>query len=224
MTSVANRKKKLSLYTLAASTVAAASVQAAPTPSPNAPASFTTPDGDSNNFEIDINGDGTIDFGFFVEPRDDCTTGAIGRVNLIAVNSGAVATIIDDNEYAASISVGSSIPEDVELNMSSQSQNYLIGCDQNVGEFGPGESGFVGLEFLAGNNTHYGYLEVEFEEGSITTNILEACYEDVPGAPIRVGACNTSPIPVNGVVIPLTLALMAMGGMALRRRRASLKG
>lgn len=217
------QKPQLTFYSLAAGAMAAGAAHAAPTPSPNAPASFTTPDNSQQTVGFDMDGDGTDDFEFSVSAEDDCTDNRPGLVNLLLLDESSVAMATDGFGYAANVAPGATVPGSLDFPDFTSSQNYLLGCDNNQEEFSVGEAGFLGVQFESGGNTHNGYIQVEFGEGSIITNILEACYEDVPGAPILVGACNTSPIPVNGVVIPLTLSLLAMGGLALRRRRGNLQ-
>lgn len=210
---------KLGLYTVAAGALAAGNAFAVPTPSPNAPLSVFAPDNNSAWGDFDIDGNGVSDFTIFVSAQDSCSSGTAGYAYLSSNYGGLLASTDEDQYYAAMITPGQRI--DDSLNFVNNFA-YLLGCsssDAANAQFADGEQGFVGLQFQRGGNTHFGYVEVEAVAGSLTVNILSACFESEPGTPVSAGRCFISPIPVNGVVVPLSLALLALGGMALRRRK-----
>lgn len=215
-------KEKLGLYGLAAGVITAGSAQAAPTPSPNI-LTLSVQDGFSVSAPFDINNDGVDDFEIDVFASATCDSGQQGTVRLSGQGdpdfSARFARIDEDQYYAANISSGEAIPGTFAFN----DFVHLLGCNdfsnQENAQFQDLGTGFVGLSFEAAGNTHFGFLEVELIEGSLTLNVLSACYEDQPGVPLQAGQCFVPSIPVNGVVIPLTLSLMALGGLALRRRQ-----
>jgi hypothetical protein len=136
--------QRLSLYTTAAAgAVFASGVCAATTPSPNAPASFTVPDGTSDTLEFDIDGDGTVDLQFYASAAsagDPC--------EYPATNPGyAYVQGLDGNEIAredyggyASL-VSGSFPAGGESTSSFApflSCQYSGGEDEATFEVGPG--------------------------------------------------------------------------------------
>ncbi|MDQ1315392.1 MAG: hypothetical protein QG662_1501 [Pseudomonadota bacterium] len=93
-----------------------------------------------------------------------------------------------------------------------------------------GETGFAGVRFNIGANTHYGWIQLRVNApGSLTA--LSWAYEDCPDTPIQAGATTGSlcaaptPVPVMApVAYGLTsLALGGLGLAGLRRRREALK-
>jgi hypothetical protein len=217
-TNSANTQVKLGLYTIAAGAFAAGNAFAVPTPSPNAPSNVFAADNSSASVNFDIDGNGTDDFQIYVQASDSCNFDSPGYA-YFSPNDARFVVLEEDNYYAAMISPGQRIDGSANFDNSTA---FLIGCnyeDSQNAAFTVGESGFVGLEFQRNGNTHFGYLEVQLDAGSLNLNILSACFESEPGTPLAAGRCTISPIPVNGVVVPLSLALLALGGMALRRRK-----
>jgi hypothetical protein len=227
--------QRLSLYTTAAAgAVFASGVCAATTPSPNAPASFTVPDGTSDTLEFDIDGDGTVDLQFYASAAsagDPC--------EYPATNPGyAYVQGLDGNEIAredyggyASL-VSGSFPAGGESTSSFApflSCQYSDGEDQATFEVGPGgvsNSGFVGVQFASGGETLNAVLQMQFEEGSLTTNIVYACYNTTPGEPVNTDECvilsgggSPTAVPAGKLAVPLSLGLLALGGLALYRRQ-----
>jgi MYXO-CTERM domain-containing protein len=226
---------KLGLYTLAAGAMAVGNAFAAPTLSPNAPVMFETED--SDNFLFDIDGNGIDDFQFslfFTGEEGSCDLGNQGFVGLNGYfgYAGVLSTTGSEfNGYASMVSAGSMIGADGNFAQNSVlTACYDLGGESNE-EFPVGVTGFIGLEFERSGATHYGYLEYRSENGSMIANVLEACFESEPDTGIEAGSCSEDepeppvpaepavPVPVSGVAIPLSLALLALGGAALRRRK-----
>jgi hypothetical protein len=97
-----------------------------------------------------------------------------------------------------------------------------------------GETGFAGVRFNIGGNTHYGWIRLRVNTpGSLTA--LSWAYEDCPDTPIQAGATTggspcaaavaPTPVPVMApVAYGLTsLALGGLGLAGLRRRREARK-
>lgn len=218
-----SRKQRMGIYSAAAGALAATGAHAAPTPSPNAPTSFFVPDDGFEEVPFDIDGDGTVDFDFQVGPSDSCSSGQPGSFNFDGFGSSTLFATLGDSDqeqyYAALVS--GAIPGSLIFGGDFA---FLMGCDDSFGapelaQLPDGGTGTVAVEFERFGETHYGWVTVEIVPGSITTNVLAACFESVPGRSIQAGRCATASIPVNGVVIPLSLGLLTVGALALRRRR-----
>ncbi|HEY4282480.1 MAG TPA: hypothetical protein VGM62_05395 [Chthoniobacterales bacterium] len=106
-----------------------------------------------------------------------------------------------------------------------QASNF-VGPDQNFGQsakingpegnWGLNDSGFLGLQFLIGADTHYGWAKIDINAlGNITLDALG--YESDPNTPAHAEDPGSS-VPDHGS----TLALMAIGatGLAVLRSRA----
>ncbi|MHA7815349.1 MAG: hypothetical protein ACX93N_02660 [Pseudohaliea sp.] len=220
-------KQRLSLYTTAAvSAVFASGSHAATTLSPNAPATFTTPDETLDIFLFDIDGDGTDDFEFEVQAVGDCDSPATspGRVALDALGATQVADTTDG--YAALVS--GAFPSGGET---FDTYTNFLGCSYDydptfeVGASGVSESGFFGVQFDIDGETHNALIQVQFEAGSLVTNVVTACFGSEPGEPVDSGTCirlsggGAVAVPAGNVAIPLSLGLLALGGLALYRRQ-----
>lgn len=219
-------QKRLALYSSIAGALVAGTAQAAPTQSTSlslpltVTADETTPG--NSNF-LDIDGDFALDLELVLRYDDECVVDTQGYAYFNSnVYGGNV--VEGDQYYAGMIAPGTSISGASQFS----GYGFLFGCRYGVnnegldpGPFPPPSRGFVGVRFMRGENTHYGYLDVETFEGSVGVTVHSACYESVPNTAIRVGACDpeeTVPVPVGGL-IPLSLGILAMGGMALRRRK-----
>lgn len=226
---------KLGLYSLAAGSLAVGNAFAAPTLSPNAPVMFETDDSDFFLFDIDDNG--IDDFYFdlrFTGPEGFCDAGNQGYVTM-GDYAGYAGGVLSDgsefNAYGSMIAAGSMISDGPGMNYftdSTLTACYDVGGGGGDDQFPVGTTGFIGLRFDRNGNTHFGYIEYRSENGSMIANVLEACFESDPDTAIEANSCSrdepvpvapTVPVPVAGVAVPLSLAMLALGGMALRRRK-----
>lgn len=235
MTTSCSSATSLQRYAVAAAGLSFISgVSAAPTASPNAPAEVTAVnDGDSNTLQFDIDGNGVADFEFFVSATDSCTgyPDSPGNASISyegdSLTDTGIAFDTTDSSYAALVS--GSFPGGSE---SFDSFSGFLGCDSgsNSPTFLFNNStttnrDFIGVGFARDGQTHYGVIELEFVAGSVTANIVRACYESTPGEPIDTADCvritggAPTAVPTGNVAIPLSLGLLALGGVALYRRQ-----
>ncbi len=219
-----NTQQRLAIYSAIAGVLTAGAAHAAPTASPlDFPLNVEDTDGGyaSQSIDIDIDDNGQIDFTISVDFRSgnsSCNYGS-GPISFAGSYGGSV-SVDPSNYYAGMISSGESISS---AGIWSEYYTGLTGCYYDTGNWPAPSRGFLGVRFTRGNDTHYGYLELETYEGSLGVNIIEACFESDPDTAIEAGSCpeertTSVPVPVGGA-IPLTLGLLAIGAAALRRRR-----
>jgi hypothetical protein len=98
---------------------------------------------------------------------------------------------------------------------------------------GAGETGFAGVQFDIGGQTHYGWIRLQLGSNPGQITATEWAYEDCPDTPITAGATTggancAAPVPVAPKSIPVMgplaygLTSLALGGLglgSLRRRR-----
>lgn len=85
---------------------------------------------------------------------------------------------------------------------------------------GPGQ-GYIGLRFLIGADTHYGWAEVTVNQG-LTATLNRFGYEDVAGASVETGDIGGGEVPEPG---SMSLMILGAAGLAayrrLRKRKAA---
>ncbi len=78
-----------------------------------------------------------------------------------------------------------------------------------------GTGKYWGLESTEGTNVYYGWIRYDSTDGGKTLNFIEAAFNDVPGAPITVGAV---PVP-EPATFTIACAGLTCGAYTLFRRR-----
>lgn len=92
---------------------------------------------------------------------------------------------------------------------------FVYGPDNAVSaDFGPGS--YMGFRFGNGTDWNYGWLEVKWDAGANTFEILSGAYESTPNVGILAGSVAI-PEPRSAVA----LGMLALGGAAVRRYRKS---
>ena len=92
-----------------------------------------------------------------------------------------------------------------------------------TGQFLNGQSGFAGIEFKEGGNTHYGWIRLHATIGpdnAVTETAVDWAYNTVAGQEILAG--QGVPTPEPGTTSMALLAAGAAGLLALRKRRKQL--
>ena len=227
--------KRLAMYTSAAGATVVAGGAMAEVIDANISETVTANSG-SDSVMIDVNGDGTDNFQFWV--NDSAYGGSdgygCGSIYFSAQNDGdgiAYDDSIDEwANYAALIAEGSQVGAGLDFDTGDTGgwATYLWGsCYEPYETLAPGNRGFIGFQFEASGDIHYGYADVEVQEGSHTGIIHAVFYESDADTPIRIGQereqHDALSIPVGGA-IPLGLLLFAAGATALRRRNRQLSG
>lgn len=105
---------------------------------------------------------------------------------------------------------------------SSYSYRRRIAGLYTYGNFAPGASGFVGLRFVIGPNSYYGWANITVNE-DLTTTLHSFAYEACADQSIEAGASQGGAVcgDVSDVPEPHSAALLALGaaGIAAYRRK-----
>jgi hypothetical protein len=163
---------------------------------------------------------------------------ATAQNGLIAGNSNVVGT-----SYASNLSGGQVVSSGASFaswsNLGNKYNTYGstigFGNFQKNGENPSDVTGFIGVRFDKGGNTHYGWVRIRVEldaasayngpgtfyGASSRLTILDYAYNDTPDAPIRVGEGLPPPIPTMGQwgLIILNLLLVIFGVKAVVEQR-----
>ena len=133
----------------------------------------------------------------------------------------------DSSYYAGNLAPGATVDGDADLRSNT---HYVYGSlynDPACSFFTLGESGFIGFSINRNGQPHYGYMEVEVREGSTIFEIIGGEIESDSDTPITVQDAhdNGDPapgdpraVPVGGA-LPVGLGLLALGALALRRKK-----
>lgn len=118
--------------------------------------------------------------------------------------------------YAARLGSQMPIGTGATFNYFSNELAFSFGGFQ-LGNWNGGAKGFVGLSFLLGGETHYGWAELAVDALNYQVTLYRFAYESTPGASI----VTPEPVPE-----PASISLMALGavGLALYRKRKSAGG
>ncbi len=198
--------RKLAAYSLATGTglVAANSLDAAVVPfNPGAPIVIHS---SSPNIDLDINGDGILDYTIQGQLETVFYLGVFSISQLDASQVGFPSLIKADGSsyFAEVLALGDSIGP-------SSSAGWSTNVELNTFR---GVRGYMGLQFdIPGGSPHFGYLDAEITGGQFATlTIYGGAYESQANTPILAGAI---PEP-NGIAL---LASGAAGLATWRRRR-----
>lgn len=156
---------------------------------------------DIADYSVDLNGDAANEFDI------QQFEGIIKVADTVAGNGVAL-----DGDFTANLAAGTLI--DSSLTYGAPTNDALTGTAGNFQvSDGPG---FIGVQFLIGGNTHYGYVGYEGAgaEGSANGHVYALGYDDTPDTAIAAGA---------GIPEPTSLALLAAGavGLSVYRRRSA---
>lgn len=147
--------------------------------------------------ELDLNGDGVVDFAIDSLLLQTTVLTANGANRMLAFPNWDGGTLLDPLQAGLAISQSPPLPDGYWANRASISACSTIGC------LGPwlGLTAYAGVEFGIGAETHYGWIRIfnfaDFNAG----NVLDWAYETRPNTPLLTGA----------VPEPSTWALLGTG-------------
>jgi len=176
------------------------------------------------NFNVDFNNDSQVDI--LVSYRAfSATTGTANVFPATGATSAVVGFISANFNYPSRLPAGASIgPSAAFIAVTPAAPqggrgDMAWGPGYSLSQWGAGaadppSTGFLGVKFLIGANTHFGWVRVTTAPGSHQVTVHDAAFETAPDTGIIAGAV--------GVPEPGGLGLLALGGAgltAMRRRR-----
>ncbi len=202
---------------------------AAGTLSPPVTVAKTTFSSGTSYVNFDINGDSTNDFalfGYYYTSSDSSYFGA-GINGTVSGNNNSVLGSGNVRKLSYGNNIGPTNTSWQTASGTARKVFYNSGSGTSGWSGNNGETGFAGVRFKIGGNTHYGWIKLQLNAaGSLTAT--EWAYESCPDTPINAGQttggvnCNTpAAIPTMGLPA-LGLMGLALGGIGLaglRRRR-----
>lgn len=183
---------------------------------------------------IDLDNDGNPEFGMLRHKTTYSSSSYTFSYSALAIRGGSSAAIgLDSGSYiwAQNFTNGSMIGPLSRATGSGYSSNmaalmtnrpYSSGypmppAGNNSIKNNPG-FGIIGVSFMIGSNTHYGFIQVFTDPANGSYQIFNAYYEDIPDTPIRGTSSNSVPL------LPLAsgLGFGVIGLMAFLKKRKQL--
>ncbi len=185
-----------------------------------------TAEAGANYSPFDIDGDAVDDFALFGSRgwTSAGLNGTPGAANNSVLGSGNV------RKLASGASIGPAGPW--QTASSTNRDVFSSGNGYSGWSASSDETGFAGVKFKIGANTHYGWVKLQIDSvGNAAIRATEWAYESCPNIAIDAGVTSggkcvpTAPMPIP-VMGPLAYGLtsLALGGLGLaglRRRRQS---
>jgi hypothetical protein len=170
-----------------------------------------TVDSTTSPYALFVDDDATADFEFTFG-NEFIPIGIVPVSGVKGLGTNTVAGFVNIEPKATRLTGSSHLPDDYSF-ISGSAKIAVSAPDPFGGEFGPGDSGYLGLAFDISGDTHYGFALIDVNN-DFTTTIQSVSWETQAGAAIHV----PSPIPE-----PIGLGALAIGAAglgSLRRRRA----
>lgn len=165
-----------------------------------------TADGVNTRVSIDIDVDGTGDYLFGTNP-----TGATALFAFMFPTASSAAPTYNSNEivgltvgpynYPSNLAEGDLVGATNSTFGNDRGDLNLASCSYPGSNFCDGNDGYVGLHFMIGANTHYGWVRIQVSPDAATITIKDFAYNSIPNVPILVGqtTLNTDEFTVNDV-------------------------
>ena len=150
-------------------------------------------------FELDVDGDGTVDFVFGAGTGGANTQ---GRVVMSATNATQNAVLGQDAAYFTNSAIGSAFNLDEGTEIGGADDLFFpVGVLASIYQNTPyynftGEDGIVGFRFVAGaGTTHFGWARISGASDALSGTISEYAFESTPDTPIIAGATGVASDP-----------------------------
>ncbi len=153
----------------------------------------------TNSYQLDVDGDGTIDFLFFVKLNPYVNSYVIG------LNGNQIESEFSVSTYANRLIVGFFLG-----NMAWNDTAYTIQNGQGDFDTGNDEFGYVGLKLFKGSNWYYAYVEVRAPYSQPLLSLYRMGFNPVAFGPLKVEDCATVAVVEKN---PLPANVMAANGM-----------
>lgn len=152
-----------------------------------------------NSYQLDVDGDGTVDFLFFA------TLDPYVNTYIIGLNGNEIESEFSVATYANRLIVGSYLG-----NMAWNDTAYTIQDGQGDFDTGNDESGYVGLKLYKGGNWYYAYVEVRAPYSQPLLSLYRMGFNPVANDPLKVVDCATVAVVEKN---PLSANVIAANGM-----------
>jgi hypothetical protein len=162
--------------------------------------------GDWSTYSMDLNGDSIIDFTFFTIDQSIPSYGLTDiKAAFVYPGVGNSWAGFSTSSYGSSYLFLSNIPQGSTIGpsnswsySSSGDLGRVVNMTSSNGEF-LGITGFVGLKFNAGGNTHYGWARVEVGSGGEFLSIKDYAYDATPNTAIPAGETGSGPVVIENI-------------------------
>lgn len=168
-------------------------------------------------FFLDFNGDGQADVELFYAPGPFAPVVGVGSVNGSAIVGITYATA---GRFTRGQLVGADLPASFIGDWMNVNAPQVLSSPVFGGAF-KGNEGFLGVQFLIGNQVHYGWVDVSTDATGKMGMINGWAFEQTAGAAIAAGDLGVlSSVPEPGTY-GIYGSLFLVGLFAIKRRRAS---
>jgi hypothetical protein len=171
---------------------------------------------DASAFDIDFDGDGTIDVHFlqsgitFSGYVIDLDLAQIPDGNAVVGTNGSSTNT--NTGYPSVVASGQVIGAEVSNFQGQSSQLLALGVNGAVpssvsyGQWG-GQSGFLGVRFSIDGETHYGWIQLEVSAGGETITVKDYAYESTPDMAINAGDEGSATTGVAQLATPVKIGV-----------------
>jgi len=176
---------------------------------------------DNSFLQVDMDGDGIKEFKI-ENGHGGSNTGhfIIEQATISSVKNTAASIM----KQAPRLSTGQQIGP--ANSFSAKKYKLAFNISDTVGEF-IGNTGFLGVKFKIGTNTHYGWIQIEGGDPPIYGKVIDWAYEDQPDTAILAGAKSSTEIETKITAIPtlnewgiiILMALILEEGLRRMRRK-----
>jgi len=187
---------------------------------------------DVQNYDIDLNGDGIVDYMLSVTHAQDASISSVLQFNIVPTGSNSVLATVDEYGAAMAVNLGAGEVVGSQSSWANAGNNYppilnyfinlnIIGQDQfTFGNF-VNDTGFVGLQFWADNQEYYGFLQIDTRFSPLYGGLYQGYgWNTTPGESITTSYFRDT-IQVPDVPEPGGWALLVAGSVFLCRWKKS---
>jgi hypothetical protein len=156
----------------------------------------STCNADGENYNLDLNNDGTFDFQFrqIFNAAGSSSTPAYNKVGVEAFGSNMIAgSATGAYIYPLALNAGDSIKPSLTWNMGTNQSmgSYWGGPSYTYGNWPGVTNKFIGLKISVGGSTYYGWARLDVATQGTAFTIKDYAYMNAPDQPILAGMMVT---------------------------------